>query len=707
MSHSSPKPAYPHLAAPITIGRLDVRNRIMQTGHSKQFSHEGVDSQRDLKYLAERAKGGIGLMITGNRFVHPTSSAGAPRFAWGYLPKAVSADRRITSAVHEHGAIIFAQLNHFGVNGSSENVDDLRVLLGPSAVPSPEYNEVPKEMDEGDIESVTEGWARCAEYSRDGGFDGVEVHLSHAYLLHQFLSPLYNHRTDEYGGSLTNRLRFGQRVIERVRRRVGDDFGVSVRLSLSDFVPGGMTIDDAVAIAQRLVSTGGIDLITVTAGGYHDGLFNAIATADREDGWLIGLTAQVKRAAGDVPVCVVGGIQRPAQAEEVLAGGQADMVALTRAQIADPEWANKVLGGHEREVTRCIRGNQGCISRSFRGFPISCTVNPAAGREAVFGSGTLTAAASARRWLVVGGGPAGMKAAEVLARRGHRVSLWEQADRLGGQVNLIVRTPGRESFGFITEDLEHHLRDLDVDIRLDAEATPARVEAAEADAVVIATGAEPDRTGFSSIAPLVREVPKSNGSNVFTVWDVLTDSAEMSGPVVVLDDDGSRYSAGVVEVLLDRGLDVELVSRFGEVFPALATTLDLGEVYTRVVNKGMRYQVNRWVRAIGPSSVRLYDVFTEHEVTVEPVGAVVLATRPRANASLHAQLVGRVEELHLIGDALAPRRLDHAIYEGELAGREMFSNERYIVEGDLERFPDAAMEDNELAEVVGDAQGVA
>jgi 2,4-dienoyl-CoA reductase-like NADH-dependent reductase (Old Yellow Enzyme family) len=683
----SGQPAYPHLAAPITIGGVAVRNRIMQTGHSKQFSYDGVDSRRDLSYLVERARGGIGLMITGNRFVHPTSSAGAPRFAWGFLAKAVAADRRITTAVHEHGAVIFAQLNHFGVNGSSENVDDLRVLLGPSAIASPMYNEVPKAMDAGDIERVTEGWARSAELSREAGFDGIEVHLAHAYLLHQFLSPLYNQRTDEYGGSLANRLRFAGAVIARVRARVGGDYPISVRISLGDMVGGGMTLEDAVEITRWLRVAGRADLITVTAGGYHDGLYNAIATSDRGDGWLIEPTAQVKKVAGDIPVCVVGGIQDPAQAEQVLAADQADMVALTRAQIADPDWANKVLGGRETELRRCIRSNQGCISRSFRGFPIGCTVNPAAGREALLGAGTLVPATPPRRWLVAGGGPAGLKAAEVLARRGHQVSLWERSGELGGQVSLLARSPGRARFGYLIEDLQRSLERLGVDVRLGVTATADLVAADQPDAVIVATGAEPDDSGFSSIAPLVPRIPRAGGGEVLTGWDVLSGARQPRGRhVLLLDDLGTRYSAGVAETLLDQGFDVEFVTRLPALLPSLDTTLDLGEVYTRLMTKGMRYQVNRWARAIEPDAVRLFDVFTEQESTARPVSSVVLATSPRSNARLHAGLAGQVAELHLIGDALAPRRLDHAIYEGEMTGRELFSDDRYIVEGDLERF---------------------
>ena len=208
---------YPNLFSSLRIGNVTVRNRIMQTAHVKLFAERGVDSQRNVDYQAARARGGAGLLITGNRIVHPTSTTGFPRVAWAYLGEALEADRRLTDAVHEHGAAIFAQLNHFGLNASSDSADDLRVLWGPSAVKSPAYGETPKAMEPEDIREVVEWWGRSAELSREGGFDGTEVHISHSYLLHQFLSPVYNKRTDEYGGSFENRLRFAREVIAEVR----------------------------------------------------------------------------------------------------------------------------------------------------------------------------------------------------------------------------------------------------------------------------------------------------------------------------------------------------------------------------------------------------------------------------------------------------------------------------------------------------------
>ncbi|HZR92438.1 MAG TPA: FAD-dependent oxidoreductase [Gaiellaceae bacterium] len=675
---------YPHLFSPLRIGNVTVRNRIMQTAHVKLWAWNGVDSDRNVAYQAARAKGGAGLLITGNRVVHPTSTTGFPRVAWAYRPEALEADRRLTSAVHEHGGVIFAQLNHFGLNASSDSADDLRVLWGPSAVKSPAYGETPKAMEPEDIREVVEWWGRSAELTRDGGFDGTEVHISHSYLLHQFLSPLYNKRDDEYGGSLENRLRFAREVIEEVRTRAGSDWVVGVRISLTDFIPGALDIEDAIAVARMLEQDGRIDYVNVTAAGYHN-IFKAIEPADVPDGYLVELAAQVKQAVVRLPVFTVGGIKDPVLAEEILAAGKADMVAMTRAQIADPEFARKVREGREDEIVHCIRGNQGCIGRVFKGLPIACTVNPGAGRERLLGPGTLTPTAVPRRWVVAGGGPAGMKAASVLAERGHEVTLLEQADRLGGQVNLILRTPGRDEFGWITRDLERQLERNGVDVRLGQEATAELVHALEPHGVVVATGALPSRTGFSSVNPLAERLPGAEQEHVLTVWDVLLETRPVGERVVVLDDDGTRYAAGVTEVLLDRGCRVELVSRWPSLFPTTLTTLDMAHLYRRLLGKGLEYRLNTWASAIDGARVRVFNLYTGATDVLE-VDTVVLATGQKANDALYLALKGRVENLHRIGDCLAPRKLDHAIYEGELAGRELWSpEERFIYEGDLER----------------------
>ena len=676
---------YPHLFSPLQIGPVKARNRIMQTAHVKLFTTDGIDSLRNVAYQVERAKGGAGLLITGNRLIHPTSTTGMARFAYQYLKGALEIDRKMTSGVHEHGALMFAQLNHFGLNATSDSADDLRVLWGPSAVKSPAYGETPKAMEHEDIAEVVEWWARSAELAREGGFDGTEVHIAHSYLLHQFLSPVYNKRDDEYGGSLENRLRFTREVIDEVRRRTGDDWAIGIRLTLSEFMgEGSLDIEDAKETVRLLESWCKLDFVNVSAAGYHN-IFKAIEPSDVPDGFLVDLSAQVKATTG-LPVFTIGGIKDPVLAEEIIASGRADMVAMTRAQIADPEFANKAREGREDEITRCIRGNQGCIGRVFKGLSINCTVNPAAGREARFGAGTLAPAEPGRRWLVVGGGPAGMRAAVTLTRRGHEVTLVEAQEELGGQINLILKTPGRETFGNVRYDLERQLGKLGVDVRLGTRGTPELVAEIGADAVLLATGAVPSTSGFSPANPLVNELPGVRSDNVVTGWDVLLESRPVGKRVVVLDDDGSRAASGVVEVLLDRGHDVEVVTRFNTLFPQLFYNLDQAYVYGRCFSKGLRYRLNVWASAIDGASVQLFNLYTGAPEAIEGVDTVVLALGPKANEELYFQLKGSVGELHRIGDCVAPRKIDHAIYEGELAGRELWSpEERYIYEGELER----------------------
>jgi len=674
---------FPHLFSPLRVGELTIRNRVVQSAHGKYYTANGSDTQRMLDYQVERAKGGAGLLITDNRMVHPTSVAAFSRVSPSqWRSEQVEADRRVAAAVHEQGAAIFAQLSHYGSKGASDGSDDLRVLWAPSSIRAAAFNETPKAMELGDIAEIIEAFAAAAEHTRDAGIDGVEVHLAHGYLLHQFLSPLFNQRDDDYGGSLENRARFAVEVMEAIRSRCGTGLVLGARVSLADYAGGGLGVDDAIRIVQLLRDRGLLDYLNLTAGTNNLGF--AVGPTDLADGWLLEEQARVSAAVGDLPIVAVGGIVDPAQAEELVASGQADLIGMIRAQIADPEWANKAREGRVDEIVRCIRCNQGCVGRATRGLPITCAINPAAGRERLLGAGTLTPASSPGHHVVVGGGPAGMKAAETLASRGHEVKLLERESELGGQVQLLLRTPHREPFGRLIADLEGSLDREGVDVRLGVEATPELLAELEPDSVLLATGARPRRDGFCHALPHIRSLPGAEQDNVVSSWDIIAGRAEVGERVVVLDDEGTRATAGAVELLLDQGCDVELVSRFPTLFPPLVHTSDAGIVPPRLAKKGMRYRLYSWALAVEGGTITVLDLLAGNDETM-PVDTVVLALPPVADDSLFDRLVSPDFALHRIGDCVAPRRIDHAIYEGVLAGRELWSwQERVIEPGTLE-----------------------
>jgi len=681
---------YPSIFTPLKIGNITVRNRLMQTAHAKGFaSAEGLTNDRDIHYQAERAKGGIGLIVTGARHVHPNSTGPNRSLARGNREEMVERDAEMVSAVHAFGGRIIAQLIHFGPQGRSGALDDYRVLWGPSTMKSPAYNEWAKEMTKAQMDEVSQAFADTALKSKAAGFDGVELHYSHGYLHQQFLSFVYNKRTDEYGGSLDNIVRFPIETMQRVREAVGPDFVIGIRVSLDECTVDGMHADTAIQMTTQLVETGLIDYVSATAGTYAAHA-DQIPPGDYPENWLVEDGARLRaalRKISDIPVFIVGHIVDPAKAESLIASGATDMVAMTRSQIADPEFCNKLRDGREDEINHCIRCNQACIARLMAGNAISCVVNPAAGREQRFGLHTLQPAHTPARWLVVGGGPAGMKAALTLRERGHQVTLVEKGDRLGGQLNLAALLPRRQKFGFIPRDLERQLRKAGVEIRLNCAMSADDVVAFAADGVILATGSTPLKTAFTSTRPAVDRVPGTEQHNVYSVVDVLEDPSQIGKRVVLFDEDGGRYALGTAEFLLDRGHQVHVVSRFISLSPNLALTLDLPVNYQHVFRKGLTYTLNSWVRHINGQQAQLLNLFTDQDGECLEADSFVIAAGHSSHDALYRALQGRVSNLQCIGDARLPRPLQDTIYEGMLAGRELLDDPaRFIEQGELEGF---------------------
>ncbi|WP_341994419.1 NAD(P)-binding protein [Microbacterium sp. LWH7-1.2] len=663
------------LGDPLRIGSVTVPNRIMQTAHSKQYS-DRVESDRETAYYVRRALGGCGLFVAGNHFVHPTGSIRG--FEDAYRPEGVAASKSMTDAVHEAGARIFVQLNHHGAQAQPDGPDGPRTVYAPSRIISPSTGHATREMDRADIASLVEGWAVSAEHARAGGFDGVEIHMAHGYLLHQFLSPLYNTRADEYGGDLEGRTRFPREVLRAVRARVGDDFTVGIRIVANEFHPEGIGGAGMREVIARLRQEARIDFLDLAAGGYHN-VHYVFPSSPMPFAWLRDDVAAVKAANPDVPVFGVGAARSVEEAEEVVASGVADMVALTRAQIADPDLGRKLLGlapvdAGERGIRHCIRLNQGCLGRGSRGLAMSCTVNPLVGRELERGERPRTT--SPQRWLVVGGGAAGMRAAVELATDGHAVTLLERTDELGGQLRLARRVPGRESVGLLVDDLERDLAAVGVDVRLGIDATAETLRALGADGIVVATGAvAPVTTSLALGGAYVGGFPAEGTIDAFAA----VSGARLGRRIAVVDGDGTAFAAGIVLTLLERVDEMELITPFETVFPHIGAGYDRPLLLERLgTHGGFRRSVAHRVELIEAGAVTTRDMLTGAADAIPGVDAVV-AIEPRASVGVPGLEAPRIgadtaaaasgpRRVVTIGDAFAPRTIDAAIFDAvELA----------------------------------------
>jgi len=639
----------PHLLAPITINGMTIKNRAvmppMGTGYGNA---DGTVSERLVAYLEQRAKGGTGLIITEVCAVDPRGK-GFPNEIGGWKDELIPSLARIPQALHRHGAKAALQLHHAG--RETFELAAGAMPEAPSAIPSVILGQPCEAMSLERIAAMIKAFALAAARARSAGFDAVELHGAHGYLLNQFLSPFSNQRDDLYGGSEENRMRFVLEIVAAVRRKVGDDFPVWIRVSADELVKGGYDLAFMQRLAPKLAAAG-VNAIHCSVGVYSTPGNLAIAGMDTDPGFNL-LRARALKSVVDVPVIGVGRINDPRLADEAIGRGDADLISFGRQHLTDPDFINKAAAGNYDDIRWCTACNQGCIERlSFEMKSATCSFNPECGREY---KGAPAKAEPAKRVWVIGAGPAGLAAAMASAARGHRVEVFEKEDAPGGQLQSASKPPHKAVFLDWVKSSLRQLEKCSVPMHYRHTVGADELKQQRPEAVILACGA----------LPATPPIPGLKLKIVADARDVLTGKVAPSGPVVVL---GAGYvGMETADFLLAKGLAVTVL----ELLPTPPVTKLTAHGYwlhKRIKDGGGRLIFGAQVVAIEDAGVRYRRAESEH---VEPATLVVTAMGAKSENTLQAVLKDLSIPFSIVGDAKNPRRILEAIHEGHKAGSEI------------------------------------
>ncbi len=644
-----------HLLSPLQIGPKTIRNRALVTAHVPGLEKDGLASEPYIAYQRARARGGAGLQISGSSSVHATGSVGAGRTLDNTKPEIVGSYRCLADAIHEEGGHFLVQLGHAAATVNDQDL--MRPLWAPSAVPSQLVREMPEVMTKPMIDEIIEAYATAAARVREGGLDGVEILGAFGQLPAAFLSPLTNKREDEYGGSLENRLRFVLELTDAVREAAGAACIVGLRLPGDERTEGGLSQADMEIIAPLLCAAGKLDYLNVVAGTNYDRIMRMEhwPPTPAPHGLFVPLAAALK-AKVDVPVFASGRVTDPRMAERILANGDADMVGMTRAHIADPDLVRKVEEGRIDDIRPCVGANL-CITNATEAKPVRCMHNPEAAREHEWGQQIL--ASKVKRVAVIGGGPAGMEAARVAAQRGHQVVLYEAGKALGGQFRLWAQAPQTKEFARSLSWFECQLTGLQVQIRKETQITSGDVADLDCDCVILATGSAP-----AAPPAILGHDPEI--IRAASPWEILQ-VPRADQHILIVDEGGGRAGLSAADMALEDNRVTVVSSDFtiGElVNPNIRTPL-----YKRFLSGGAVFRpCEEVVRAEGPNVVTR-NIYSGVEATIEDVDVLVNWRGNRVVDHLAEALMTLDLPLKVIGDCRAPRHLHTAFAEGAIAGR--------------------------------------
>lgn len=646
---------YKYLFSPFKLGNVEIKNRFVFLPHWPNFSRDGLPTETTMRYYAERAKGGAGLIITESQSAHPKGQM-TPGFILAYDKKTVPHLKKLTGMVHDSGAKIFGQLTH---QGHTTLMQPPQLLFAPTQMPEPYSRYNTKEMEIEDIKEVIDYFALAAARQRESGFDGIELKVGHDGLLRSFVSPFFNQRDDEYGGTYEKRFQILREMIGAIRREVGEDYPIGVRLCLDEFTPWGYSLDYGLRLAKTLEQAG-ITYINTDSGTFSS-FYMEIPPMVIPLGFAVYMSAELKKVV-DIPVIAFGRLNDPVQAETILAEGNADLIGMCRQLVCDPETPNKAYEGRLDDIRHCIACNDGCIYQVMRENPLHCIQNPGAGREKEFGLGTIKAASNKKKIMIIGGGIAGMKAAEIAAIRGHKVKLFEKTDQLGGQILLAEKLPYRVEVAEVSRYLKLQLERYKADIVLNKEVKIKDIDIENPDIVIVATGSYP-------------YIPPIKGAddtmiNIMDVRHALMNPETIGKRVVVLDKDGHWQGGGICEYALSLGSEVYAVT------PSWQIGIDLQPsnshmLHMRLYENGVKIMATHEIHSVDKRAVVIENIFNHEKQTINDVDTLIYAGISKSENQLYNELKKVRSNVHAVGDCVAPRLIEQVIFESEQLCREI------------------------------------